>query len=350
MSTTAAPSLETVWTAASDPVCRHCGDACTAGALTGDHGTFCCAGCESVYTLLARHGLTAFYTAADARPGVPQRDQASREPGRFAALDDPDVVDRLVTRRGDTLASVTFPVPALHCASCIWLLEQLWRFDAGIARSEANLLQRTVRVEFRPAETSLRAVAERLAALGYEPVIDGERTPGAIPAGRRRLYLKLGVAGFAFGNVMLFSIPRYANGAPLDPGFQRLFDLLNLALALPVLFFSAADYFRSAWAAARARMVTLDVPIALGLIALFGRSVFDIGTGRGEGFLDSFTGLTFFLLIGRLFQQKVFEGLAFDRSVRSFLPLSIRVERGSRLEPTRIESLRPGDVIVVRPQ
>jgi hypothetical protein len=42
------------------------------------------------------------------------------------------------------------------------------------------------------------------------------------PPGRRELYLRLGVAGFAFGNVMLFSIPRYANGGPLEPEFQRL--------------------------------------------------------------------------------------------------------------------------------
>ena len=100
---------------------------------------------------------------------------------------------------------------------------------------------------------------------------------------------------------MLFSIPRYANGAPLDPGFQRLFDGLNLLFSLPVLLFSASDHFRRAWNAVRTRAMTLDVPIAIGLLALFGRSVADIGVGRSEGFLDSFAGLVFFLLIARAF-------------------------------------------------
>ena len=148
-----------------------------------------------------------------------------------------------------------------------------------------------------------------------------------MPPSRRGLYLRIGVAGFAFGNVMLFSIPRYANGAPLEPEFQRLFDILNVLFALPVLLFSASVYFQSAWRALRARTMVLDIPIALGLAALFGRSVFDIATGTGEGFLDSFAGLVFFLLIGRLFQQKAFDRIAFDRTMRSFLPLSVRVER-----------------------
>lgn len=292
--------------------------------------------------------MTAFYTC-DVRPGTSQRGIDSRDPARFASLDDPANAARFVTAKPGGLARVVLPVPAMHCASCLWLLEQLWRFHRGIVRAEANLMRRCVTVEFRPAEISLRGVVEQVAALGYEPVLDAE-PPAGVPAARRTLYLKIGVAGFAFGNVMLFSIPRYANGAPLPAQFQELFGLLNLAFSLPVLLFSAQDYFRSAWAAARVRAITLDVPIALGLAVLFLRSVVDIFTRHGEGFLDSFSGLVFFLLIGKLFQQKAFESIAFDRTVQSFLPLSVRVERDTDVVLTRIEMLRPGDTMVLRPQ
>ena len=74
--------------------------------------------------------------------------------------------------------------------------------------------------------------------------------------------------------------------------------------------------------------MTLDVPVAIGLAVLFVRSLWDILTRSGEGFLDSFAGLVFFLLIGRLFQQMAFDRIAFDRTVRSFLPLSVRVATG----------------------
>jgi Cu+-exporting ATPase len=328
--------------------CLHCGDPCDDGGVVNEAGAFCCTGCASVYALLTAHGLTGFYACApDA--GRSLKDMGARPPDRFAVLDDPEVAGRLVDGHDGTFTYVTFNVPSLHCASCLWLLEQLWRFDEGIGRSEADLLRRTVRVAFRPDRITLRAVAERLASLGYEPVIDAERGAGRMPAHRRTLLLKLGVAGFAFGNMMLFSIPRYANGAPLEPAFQRLFDTLNILFALPVLVFSASDFFTSAWRALRLRAITLDVPVALGLTVLFVRSLADILTGAGEGYLDSFAGLVFFLLIGRLAQQMTFDRIAFDRTVRSFLPLSVRVRDASGLTTRRIEELVPGDVLFVRP-
>ena len=326
--------------------CRHCGDRCGADACRTKAGTFCCAGCEAVYSLLANHELTGFY-ACDLNPGRSQKASSRRDPDRFAVLDDPTIASRFVKPVAPGTVRATFAVPAIHCASCIWLLERLWRFDAGVGRSEADVLSRSVRVEFDPDRTSLRAIAELVASLGYEPVLDPEQTD-SVPAERRTLYMKLGVAGFAFGNVMLFSIPRYLNGAPLEPAFQRLFDVLNLIFTVPVLLYSASDYMRGAWRALTARHITLDVPIAIGLIVLFGRSVVDISQSQGPGFLDSFAGLVFFLLIGRLIQQKAFERIAFDRSVRSFLPLAVHVERGVGTELTPVDRLEPGDIIRLR--
>ena len=147
---------------AAATTCRHCGDPCgTDGTLTG-RGVFCCAGCDAVYTLIQSQGLGAFYSC-DVAPGQSQR-RAARDRTRFAALDDEEIVRRLVDAIGADLVRVTFAVPAMHCASCLWLLEQLWRFDVGVVRSEADLLRRIVRIEFRPSITTLRTVAEQLAA------------------------------------------------------------------------------------------------------------------------------------------------------------------------------------------
>lgn len=325
--------------------CRHCGADCH-DVFTSPHGTFCCAGCASVYGILSDHELEAYY-ACDVRPGVSQQPSRTRDHSRFASLDDPAVAACVIDQARGAIVRATFSIPSIHCASCVWLLERLWRLDGGIAGAEVDLVRRSVSVEFDSATITLRRVAELLAAIGYEPAIsiEGERRPAAP---RRRLYLQIGVAGFAFGNIMLFSIPRYANGAPLEGGFQRLFDVLNIALAIPVLLFSAADYFRTAWQAIRTRTMALEVPVALGLAVLFARSVVDIATSASEGFMDSFAGLVFFLLIGRLFQQKVFDRMAFDRTFRSFLPLSVRVERGRALTIEPIDALRIGDRIVVR--
>jgi Cu+-exporting ATPase len=329
-------------------LCRHCNEPCRTGSIACDTGNFCCAGCEAVFTVLHRAGLDAFYTC-DVQPGTSQQLASGRDALRFSALDDAAVVDRLVTFSRPDMARVTFSVPSIHCSSCIWLLEQLWRFDDGIIRSEVDLFRRTIRVDFRPHATTLRRIAERLAAIGYEPSISPEDATRTTASARRRLHLQLGVAGFAFGNIMLFSIPRYANGAPLDPTFQHLFDALNLLFATPVLLFSAAPYFQTAWEALRRRSMAIEVPVAIGLGALYLRSVLDIGTGRGEGFLDSFSGLVFFLLCGRLVQHKVFDSIAFDRTYRSFLPLSVRVQRGDDFALAPLDRVTRGDTIEVRP-
>ena len=333
--------------AAALELCRHCGDPCDLDAVRTPDGAFCCRGCETVFTLLRTSGLDAFY-ACEIVPGTSQKRTRSLDKDRFAVLDDPAVAARLITFNDGVTARATLSVPSIHCASCVWLLEQLWRFDDGVTRSEVDLLRRSVRVEYRPEATSLRRIAERVASLGYEPLVSPEDAAPQPPARRRRLHLQVGVAGFAFGNIMLFSIPRYVNGAPLDGGFQQLFDVLNVVFAIPVLLFSAQDYFRTAWHAIRGRSMALEVPVALGLAVLFLRSVVDIATAHSEGFLDSFAGLVFFLLLGRLFQQKVFDRIAFDRTFRSFLPLSVRVERNGEAELVPLEQLQTGDSIQIR--
>jgi len=271
---------------------------------------------------------------------------------RFAALDDPAVRAPFLEFDDGQQARAVFSIPTLHCASCVRAVESVGRMHPGIVRADADLLRRTVKVTFRSDQAPLSAIAHSLAAVGYPPALEAERTTSGMPPARRLLYLKLGVAGFAFGNIMLFSLPRYLNGTPLDGGFQRLFDTLNLALSVPVLLFSASGYFQSAWHAARRRRMSLDVPIAIGLVALFGRSVSDIALGRSEGFFDSFTGLVFFLLIGQLFRQKAFDRIAFDRTFRSFFPLSVRVEPllGGPASLVPLDRVGPGDHIVVRRQ
>jgi Cu+-exporting ATPase len=209
----------------------------------------------------------------------------SSESSRFVALDDPAVAAPFLEFSDGHRARAVFSIPSLHCASCVRPVEGVGRMHAGIIRADADLLRRTVSVTFQPDQARLSAIADSLAAVGHPPALQAEGTAGRMPPARRLLYLKLGVAGFAFGNIMLFSVPRYLNGAPLGDGFQRLFDTLNVALSVPVLLFSAAGFFQSAWHAARRRRMSLDVPIALGLVALFGRSVADIALGRSEGFL-----------------------------------------------------------------
>src|SRR4051812_15174151 len=109
---------------ASPAACCHCGDACGPRAIEDAAGAFCCAGCAAVFHTLQANGFTNFYADGTA-PGVSQRELAGRDPGRFAVLDDAAVAGRLLEFDDGRRAIVTLSLPSMHCASCVWLLEQL---------------------------------------------------------------------------------------------------------------------------------------------------------------------------------------------------------------------------------
>ena len=328
-------------------VCYHCGEWCGSHGLRKLDKLFCCHGCQTVYELLVENGLTQFYEL-DARPGV----RVAQTPAvlKWRYLDDPVISRKLLDFSDQDVSRVTLRVPAIHCLGCVWLLENLYRLHPGIGRSRVNFLRKEVSITFTHGRIPLSELARLLASLGYEPELtlaDTERH-ATDPSAKRR-YLQIGVAGFAFGNIMLLSFPSYFG---IEAGSERelkgMLAWAALALAVPVLVYSAADYFRSALVALKQRVVTIEVPIAVGLVALFGQSAFEILSDRGAGYLDSLAGLVFFLLCGKLFQSKTFDRLAFDRDFRCFFPLSVmRVADGVE-EVVPLAVLRIGDRLRVR--
>ncbi|MBU3741351.1 MAG: heavy metal translocating P-type ATPase, partial [Candidatus Kapabacteria bacterium] len=327
-------------------VCHHCGDPCRDDTVTDGVHAFCCSGCKSVFQILQSHDMCEYYDL-DSRAGVSMKGIGGDE---YAVLDDVEIERQFVEFEGNGIRRLRFETPTMHCASCVWLLEQLDRLDTGIVRSQVDLMRKLVRVDIDPARTSSRAVAGLLASIGYRPLIRPEGARGT-SAATRSVYLRLGVAGFAAGNVMMFSIARYFAGPDgMATSLVTLFDVLSIALSVPVLLYGASPWWRSAWGALRQRTINLDVPVALGILVLFVRSVADILLGQSEGFLDSFTGLVFFLLIGRLFQQKAFDAVSFDRTYRSFFPLSVRVLRKGIESTIRVDNVRVGDTVIVRNQ
>jgi len=161
--------------------------------------------------------------------------------------------------------------------------------------------------------------------------------------------MKIGVAGFCFANIMLFSLPAYFDTAKaLSPQLRDFFSYLNILLALPVLFFSARGYLGSAYRILRFKTLNMDVPISLGILALFSRSVFEILFHTGPGYFDSFAGLVFLLLLGKLFQNKTYDRLRFDRDYKSFFPIAVTVKDRGGEKSLPLSEVRVGDHLLIR--
>ncbi|MGA9116056.1 MAG: heavy metal translocating P-type ATPase metal-binding domain-containing protein [Bacteroidota bacterium] len=324
--------------------CFHCGDALPGEGIRSDGKAFCCAGCRAVYEILRDGNLCTYYTL-EKKPGIaPVPYRASR----FAYLEDPSVRARMLDFSSGGTSAVSLTVPSIHCSSCIWLLENLHRLNGGILQSRVDFLKKRLSVRFREEAVSLRAVVELLTSLGYEPEITLDALEGKQGGETRRgLYYRVGVAAFAFGNIMLLSFPEYLAPEGEEVALRPFFGALNVLLSLPVVFYSASGYFTSAVVGLRRGIVNIEVPIALGIAIVFARSLVEILSGTGAGFMDSLSGLVFFLLLGKLYQSKTYDALNFERKHTSYLPIAVTVREKGVETTIPVTTLGQGQRILI---
>jgi Cu+-exporting ATPase len=328
--------------------CYHCGEACDITIAEDDH-FFCCEGCQFVYGLLKENGLCNYYDLSKT-PGIKVKGKFTSD--KFAFLDSPEVEQKFLSFKDEKQSQASFYLPQMHCASCIWLLENLHAIQPGVLFSKTNFQRKEIFIAFNHEATSLRKIVELLAFIGYEPYIslnEGEKKEEK-KVNRKQFY-KIGVAGFCFSNIMMLSFPEYFSSGDIAEGtLKHLFIYLNLALALPVFSYSASDFFISAWKGLQQKWLNIDAPIALSIIITFSRSVYEVLSGTGAGYFDSMSGIVLFMLAGRWFQNKTYDSFSFDRDYKSYFPLGItKVENGVEV-PATISSLKKDDHIIVRHQ
>jgi Cu+-exporting ATPase len=326
--------------------CYHCGEVCN-DDIHLEEKNFCCQGCKQVYLLLNENNLCSYYDF-DKNPGLKAKGKFIA--ARFAYLDDASTAEKIIQFSSDTQTNVTFQLPQMHCSSCIYLLENLHRINEGIIQSQTNFQRKEVFIVFNPQQISLRKVVELLAFIGYEPAISlKDSTKKAVHIFDRKQIYKIGVAGFCFSNIMMLSFPEYFSAGNIEQaGLKQTFTWLIFGLSLPVLFFSGSDFFVSAFKGLRQRIINIDAPIAIAIVVAYGRSYYEIISGTGAGFLDSATGIVFFMLIGRWFQNKTYDSLSFERDYKSYFPLGVTVIKNRVKKNIPVTQLKKGDRVIIR--
>lgn len=324
--------------------CTHCGELCISGKIKFDEKDFCCDGCQMVYQLLHQSGLCNYYDLNSA-PGINLKKTVRAD--KFAFLEDSNIQRQLISYADERQVHTTLYIPSIHCSSCLYLLENLHKLDKGIVSGEVNFPGKEVSVVFNPALTSLRKLVELLASIGYEPYLSLNDLKGKKPGINRGLLYRLGVAFFAFGNIMLLSFPEYLGFDTTSHGLGKLFSALNIILSLPVFFYSASPFYKSAWLAFRKKFLNIDVPITIALGVIFFRSLFEILTGTGAGYMDSLAGIVFFMLIGRVLQDKTYANLSFERDFSSYFPIAVSVVKDDKEVPTSLPDIKTGDTLKI---
>ncbi|NAS31491.1 heavy metal translocating P-type ATPase [Flavobacteriaceae bacterium R38] len=325
--------------------CYHCGDDCDSTIIHFEEKTFCCNGCKTVFEIFSTNDLSCYYDLQQA-PGATPKEVS----GKYNFLENPTIAERLLEFDDGKTQVITLYIPHIHCSSCIWILENLHKLNPAVISSQVNFGKKTARISFSSKDLTLKDLVLQLNKIGYEPYISLEDYAVEKKDVNRTLIYKLGVAGFAFGNIMFLSFPEYfeVNEYWLDQ-YKYVFRWLMFTFSLPVVFYSGNDYFLSAYKGLRSKLLNIDVPIALGISVLFIRSTFEIIFDLGTGFFDSLSGLVFFLLLGRFFQQKTYSFLSFERDYKSYFPIAVtKIHTDKKEESIQVYDIKKGDRLLIR--
>lgn len=315
--------------------CHHCHQPVLERVEGNDpEKVYCCYGCKVVDELM------------DGEASI--IDHASIDDSAYRYLDEPEIRSKLCKFEDEQQARIAIHLPSIHCSSCIYLLENLAQLEKGLLAVQVHFSRKEADIRFDKEQIKLSQIAAILEHIGYKP--DFKTHLGESHKGRNKLLMQLGVAGFFFGNTMLLALPEYLDASlQYDRDLQTFFRYLMMAFSVPVILYSARDYFTTAWKSLRAGALSIDLPIALGISALFIRSVYEVVAQIGSGYFDSLCALVFFLLIGKWYQAKTYRNFSFDRDLRSFLPLAANRLNAEGLEQAvSIDQLRVGDRIRIR--
>jgi P-type Cu2+ transporter len=337
--------------------CFHCGEpVAVAGRFTaevdGERRSLCCAGCEAAARLIAGMGLERYYLFRE--QGGSPRPPEPGDTARFEVYDRPQVLACVSQGCGGASPAreADILLEGIRCAACVWLIESSLSQLDGVEEVQVALATGRMRLQWDPARIRLSEVLARIAGLGYAPQpVQGNVVLQHQAQARRTALKRLFVAAIGMMQVMTFAVAVYV-GLPLDmeERYHQFFRVVSMLVATPVVFYSAAPFFRQSVRDLRRRTISMDVPVALAIGGAYAASLWFTWTGHGEVYFDSVTMFTFFLLLGRYLEMQARHrtGDVADALARLQPQTASRLDATGRVEQVGLAELQPGDRVRVR--
>ena len=336
MSVSAATFSPSLPRAAARAVCAHCG----APILAGEGGEFCCAGCTAAYAFIRELGLDRYYTGRTLDPAA-RRPRPPEDSAEDAAV--------FAVASEDGTASLSLLVDGLHCAACVWLIEQALQHDPAVVSARVNLTSRRLALRWQGGAEGAVPLVRLVQRLGYRVVPFDPASAASASEEEKTLLRALAVAGFASANVMLLSIAIWSGFGEMGHATRDLLHWVSALIALPALAYAGQPFFRSALAALRVGRTNMEVPISIGVILAAGTSLWETARSGEHAYFESVVMLLFFLLVGRYLDRRA-RGRV--RSTAEHLlrfsaqPAAVRAADGS-VQRRPVATLRTGETVLV---
>ena len=330
--------------------CFHCGAPLNAAhsdaiVIDGERKPVCCAGCAAAAGAILAQGLGRFYQFRN--PPLTAPVPAGRD---WTVFDRAAALARYTHVRADGSRELGVQLDGLHCAACVWLIENSLQRHKGILAVNVNLGEERAQIRYDPEQLPLSRVLRRLEQIGYRPQPISYLSGAAAQRDERRVELqRLAVAGFGMMQVMSFAAALYAGAMDgIAPDLERLLRYVSMLVATPVVLYSAQPFFVAAWHTLRARSLGMDVPVALSIGIAYLWSVWATLIDHGKVYFDSAVMFTFLLLLGRYVERSLRHRASLRiESLHRLLPESVLRITAADAERVTADELQAGDRIRV---
>ncbi len=248
-------------------------------------------------------------------------------------------------------------IDGMHCAACSLTIEEALNAVPGVLQANVSAGSHRARVIWSEKAVKPSDWMQAVQAVGYKavPANDIFARERRLAEGRQSLW-QLSVAGLCMMQVMMYAYPTY-NALPGDMT-QEMLNLLRWAswvLTLPVLIFSCGPFFKNALKDISQRRVSMDLPVAIGMVITF--VVSTLGTFDPQGifgkevYFDSLTMFVFFLLAGRWLEHRLRDRTAGAlEALMNRMPDQVsRVKADGTMEQVPVRRLQLNDVIRILP-
>jgi len=338
--------------------CFHCGlplppDLDLRLTIDGADRAMCCYGCLAVAQAIIAAGHENFYrvrteTAPTGRELVPDFIRESE------IYDAAEIQKQYVHRLDADSRETSLILEGITCAACIWLIEQYIAGLPGVEQVRVNYATQRALVRWNDSRIRLSQILQSIRKIGYRALpYDANQQQELHRRQRGQQLRRLAVAGLFGMQVMMLSISLYAGAwSGMEQSFTHFFRWLSLGLTLPVMFYAAIPFFRSAWRDLAQRRVGMDVPVSVAILIAFASSCMATFSGDGEIYFDSIVMFVFFLSASRYFENMARQRCAssVEKLVQSLPLTATRVQENGATEATvPAATLAIGDRVLIRP-
>ncbi|TVL33931.1 heavy metal translocating P-type ATPase [Shewanella xiamenensis] len=337
------------------PSCFHCNEPVLTGTqfvtrINDRDELMCCPGCQAVSQAIVDAGLLSYYKFRT-EPGNKQTALVPDELNQFSAYDLPEVQQDFV-HSVEYSDSVSLSIDGITCAACAWLIEHKVKQLPGVNQVMVNSTTQRALISWDKQQVKLSDILGQISRIGYQAApyqVDEQELTAK--QNSRKFLLRLGLAGFATMQVMMFALALYTGYfTDLDVQYRDYFRWVSMIFATPVVLYSAQPFYFSAIRTLLSGKLNMDVSVSIAIGGAYIASCFATVNGTGEVYFESVSMFTFFLLLGRYFEQKARQKASVSSSnLHKLVPLTAHLVTAQGQEEIPAKKLCLGDIILIKP-